>query len=497
MGTLNFNDTTDTFSEADGHGLILDESYRIVADVRSGSGRGGIDMHEFRISGNGQTALATIFDTTAADLSSENITESLGWIVDSGFQEISITTNNVVFDWHSADHIHPSESLFARDGMGSSLLSPWDYLHINSVEKSQSGDYLVSARHTSAIYLVSHVDGSLIWRLGGRNSSFEAINFELAFQHDVRILAEGPDSIKISLFNNGWDGDSEAVNERSYAAIIELDLRAGTAFMSSQFGLESNILSRSMGNVQVFDSGNALVGWGSTGVITEYDKDGGLIFKASMANTAAKNYRISKGSWKGRPSDVPSLWAYARNKQDAEMMAYASWNGATHVKRWRIFAGHNRSDPSSFSMTGEGTRSGFETMIVSVNDASAPYVFAEALGSDGTSLANSSTQAIFVPGSELAKHCSAHACPMQYLAETRHRLPHLASVPQQLQQDLLSAGRPVNKSFAISSDQDRLVADIPHGKMVVRAPVLYVVIAVLIASFLAKTRRLKRAWCVR
>lgn len=58
--------------------------------------------------------------------------------------------------------------------------------HINSVDKSPEGDYMISARYTNAIYKISGKDGRLIWTLGGPNSSFTLEeNFNFSRQHDV------------------------------------------------------------------------------------------------------------------------------------------------------------------------------------------------------------------------------------------------------------------------------------------------------------------------
>lgn len=58
---------------------------------------------------------------------------------------------------------------------------------MNSVEKYPAGDYLLSIRHTNAIYRVSQATGEIIWRLGGKLSDFDQ-NFNFSAQHDARIV---------------------------------------------------------------------------------------------------------------------------------------------------------------------------------------------------------------------------------------------------------------------------------------------------------------------
>lgn len=44
--------------------------------------------------------------------------------------------------------------------------------HLNSVDKFADGDYLISSKALDTIFKVSHIDGSIVWRLGGRKSDF-------------------------------------------------------------------------------------------------------------------------------------------------------------------------------------------------------------------------------------------------------------------------------------------------------------------------------------
>jgi len=55
--------------------------------------------------------------------------------------------------------------------------------HINAVDKDSHGDYLVSSRHTSTIFKIAGLSspsgttpGTIIWRLGGKKSSFPTMD---------------------------------------------------------------------------------------------------------------------------------------------------------------------------------------------------------------------------------------------------------------------------------------------------------------------------------
>lgn len=60
--------------------------------------------------------------------------------------------------------------------------------HLNTVDRDANGDFLVTARHTDAIYKVSRRTGAILWQLGGVGSSFELQGFNFSRQHDARFV---------------------------------------------------------------------------------------------------------------------------------------------------------------------------------------------------------------------------------------------------------------------------------------------------------------------
>jgi hypothetical protein len=96
---------------------------------------------------------------------------------------------------------------------------------MNSVDKNPDGDYLASARFTSAIYKISGKDESILWQLGGRNSSFEQ-DFGFSYQHDAWFIEENATPTIISFLDNASNGHVHSANTSS-ALIVALDT-AGT-----------------------------------------------------------------------------------------------------------------------------------------------------------------------------------------------------------------------------------------------------------------------------
>lgn len=272
-----------------------------------------------------------------------------------GFIEFDITTGKVLFQWETGDAISPDES-FAFDPVQEYNL---DFIHVNSVDRNVNGDYLLSARHTSTIYLISGQDGRIIWRLGGKKSDF-VTDFDFSWQHDARFMAVSETHMTLSLLNNGA-GDVITTEPTSSAMYIELDLLAKKATLLSRFTRPDHNSTWKRGNMQTLPNGNVLVSWSEFGYMSEFAPDGRLLMDATFASERFSTYRAYKFPWWSRPSYPPTLVAscHGLNTSDLSTTFHVSWNGATEVKNWRFFARANSTSPSVH--IGTIPKKGFET----------------------------------------------------------------------------------------------------------------------------------------
>jgi len=172
-----------------GWGLILpqlDSSYQLIHTLSPIGDQLVGDFHDFRLTENG-TALVTIYDIIPADLSSLN-GPTFGWIYDGIFQEIDIATGDLVFEWRASEHYQIDESFMPLDG-GKTRDEPYDFFHINSVDKDPDGNYYISSRHMHTVTCLNP-SGDVLWILGGQRNHFtdlssgSATNF--TWQHDAR-----------------------------------------------------------------------------------------------------------------------------------------------------------------------------------------------------------------------------------------------------------------------------------------------------------------------
>jgi hypothetical protein len=349
----------------DGEYLILDGAYREVARVRAGNGLKG-DHHEFLISGR-DTALFTVYRGVPMDLSPFGGPKK-ATVMDGVVQEVDIGTGEVLFEWHSLDHVGFDESTSEPKP---DLKAPYDYFHINSVAEDADGNLIVGARKTSAVYKVDRDSGEVIWRLGGKRSDFEmGEGATFAYQHDARRQADGT----ITLFDNRG---AEA-GELSRGVRLGLDERAMRAELVAEYTIPEAPFAIYQANVQDLPNGNVFVGWGSAPYLSEHDRDGALLFEARFPETV-ESYRAYRSPWVGRPTDRPAV-AGEVGPED-RVTLYASWNGATEVDRWEVLAG---PAPEDLGSLGHAPRKGFETAISFTTDE--PFAAVRAKDRSGRTL---------------------------------------------------------------------------------------------------------------
>jgi hypothetical protein len=278
-------------------------------------------------------------------------------------------------------------------GSGYNSSDAWDYFHINSVDKNADGDYLISARDACAVHKINGTDGSIIWRLDGKRSSFSlGKGVKFCFQHHARFHPElktkedGDDIEIISLYDNSAHGSEDGRHNEVHTAptssgkIIRLNTTSWTAELIRGFNPPDGLRSKSQGSTQLLPNGNALVNWGSSGALTEYDANGTVLFHtyfdSGNLGVGVENYRGFRYNWTGLPNEEPALVALENDKGTT---IYVSWNGDTETKVWRFFA---VGDRSKRQYLGETKRSSFETSF-HVPRKSVKSVFAEAISSKG------------------------------------------------------------------------------------------------------------------
>jgi len=351
-----------------GEDVIYDDAYRQIARVRAGNGYHA-DLHEIRLTPEG-TAWIDEFDPIRMNLAPLH-GSSQGVLTDSVVQEIDVKTGLVMWEWHALGHVAVGES---RHEVPKSV-SPWDYVHVNSVDPGSHGDLLLSARSTWAMYDVDLHSGAIRWRLGGTHSSFHgSTGTRTYWQHDAEWQPGG----LISVFDNGSTPPKE---KQSRGLLLEPDTSTHTVVLRKQFTNPSRtLLATSQGNLLSLPGGNWLMGYGGLPDFTEYDSSGHVLLDGTLGKNV-QDFRTYLAPWTGHPGGSPSV---AVVHSGSGLSVSASWNGATEVASWRVLAG---ASPSSLTPVADAAAAGFQTTIAAATGG--PYVQVQALDSSGAVLGTS------------------------------------------------------------------------------------------------------------
>lgn len=271
-----------------------DESFRQVATHRM-IGHPKTDFHDsILLPGGGRILMAYI--------------QAEDGQTDSWLQEVS-PAGEVLLDWNSREHM---------DRVSDPILNALgDYAHLNSMQVMQDGHLLLSFRHLNQVMKIDRRSGEVIWRLGGKRSTFEFADDPLGgpcAQHTARELANGD----IQIFDNGSGGvpspnsalcptpgdpDAGVSRPASRVTVYRLDEEAGQARLVRSYDVAA--FSQFAGSAQRLGAGtlddNVMVGLNNAVTVPggseapdaiELDAAGQVVWTLSSAGHAT--YRATK-----------------------------------------------------------------------------------------------------------------------------------------------------------------------------------------------------------
>jgi hypothetical protein len=366
------------YDQKDAVHVVMNSQYQVVGKYTAQNGYMA-DLHDFLVTPEGYSFLMA-YDTETMDMSQ---------VISGGNPKAAVTglivqeldpAQNVIFEWRSWDH-------FAFTDSTSSLTTEQiDLIHGNGLALTNDGNLLLSSRNLSEITKINLQTGSILWRLGGKNSDFQFVNDAgFAYQHNINFLPDG----NITLFDN--HGTDQAPTA-SRAVEYKLDPAAKTATLVWEFSHTPPVFTDYMGDVQRLANGNTFIGWGNTGTMPD-----GFAIRSATEVTASNqvvfdmafdypyvSYRAFRSPWVGNPKTTPDL-AFS---QDAGSLTLGySWNGATDVASWNIYGGNNLQD---LRLVDQKTKVAFETQSYLVFLPSDECYFqAAALDKNGTELGRS------------------------------------------------------------------------------------------------------------
>lgn len=367
-------------------------------------------MHEFHITRD-DTAVFAVYEVVPADLRDAGGSED-GWIWDGVFQEVDVETNELIFQWRASEHFPLSEVERDREGNGDSSDRPWDFFHINSIDKDERGNFLISSRYMGCVAYIDGQTGSVIWKLGGKANSFKDLSngaaTNISWQHHARFQPDHDTNTTraITIFDNSSRGRGAPENP-SRGLFVDINEEEMTAAVRREYWNEPAISSQSQGSMQILANGNVLVGYGYNAAWTEFGPDGEILCQAHFGPESGFytgqviSYRVFKQEWVGLPRTKPDV---ALSGSEAAV----SWNGATEVRTWVLQgafgygAGGNRMGrrvtdtdgnlgDEEFEFISAVPKTGFETVVPIPSDTLYSRLRIIALDKDGAFLGATET----------------------------------------------------------------------------------------------------------
>ncbi len=361
----------------DGTCLLYNTSYEQVATIR-GDGGSPIDLHDLVVTPQGTAIVAAYLPVTRDLTSIGGATNTT--VYDWHLQEIDIATGQLRFSWHAIDHVDISET---TETPPTSPGGAFDFFHGNSIDRTPDGTaFIVSARNTSTIYKIDRATGNVIWRLRGADKG-EAPGRHLKllpdgesfwYQHDVRAWADGT----LSVFDDG----GQPFHHNGRGIILNVDESAGTATITRQDSIKIPVNFE--GSYRPQPNGDWLAGWGDVGGLTEFAPDGKVVLDVDFD---ANSYRCLRADWVANPVVPPDI--AAERAADGSVNVWASWNGATEVRSWRVLGGDS---VATLEPLREFPWTDFETAMTVTTDSK--VVAVAALDANGRLLSTSASRAV-------------------------------------------------------------------------------------------------------
>jgi hypothetical protein len=272
------------------------------------------DSHDLKVLADGSYLMLGC-RTNTVDMSKYVAGGRTNAVVTEGVVQEFAAAGELIFQWRAWDHYD------IRDGTT-------DFPHLNALDVDEDGNILVSARHLSEITKIDRNTGEIIWRLGGRKSSFTFLNDPLngiSYQHNISALGNG----RYMVFDNGNNHNPQV----SRAVEYQLNLTNVTATMVWQFRDSPVEFSDFMGNAQRLPKGNTLINWVYDKIV-EVDSNGAKHFEMNLVDFHTI-YRVYRFPWEGVVK-VPYL--IVEPYPDNTTLLFNKF-GDTNVAYYRIYGG--------------------------------------------------------------------------------------------------------------------------------------------------------------
>jgi Arylsulfotransferase (ASST) len=255
------------------------------------------DVHELRLLPNGHYLLFTYPIETGVDLTGLETYGTNQTMADCAIQEID-GQNNLVWSWLASDHIDPVKESIEPEADTVNGATVIDVFHCNAIDVDSTGNLLLSARHTNAIFYIDRTSGTVTWKLGGAAYNKDSAQLlttdtsdpegSFSLQHDARFAAT---SGHITMFDDHGAPTATGVARGVEYALDFTGLKATVVF--EYLGIGPSLFE---GSFRRYADGHSVIGWGSVAgdprILTEVDQSGNDVL--DISSSGGPSYRSVK-----------------------------------------------------------------------------------------------------------------------------------------------------------------------------------------------------------
>lgn len=242
-----------------------------------------LDSHDFVLISDDHYIVESYYDRTVTNIPDTLNPASSVRVVDPVIQEIN--NDQVVWQWETTDYPEMYANSVESNNYQDSVASQ-DFAHMNALAiDPNDNNLLCSFRNLNTIIKINRQNGSIMWRLGGKESDFPlTADQKFLRQHNVSVV----DNNTLMVFDNGEAG------ERAYSRVLEFKLdevgKTVTAFNS--FNVPGDF-AQYMGSVVKNDSLQTyFIGGGSAKYMVEANyATGEKVFELKLDENSYRSFK--------------------------------------------------------------------------------------------------------------------------------------------------------------------------------------------------------------
>ena len=204
-----------------------------------------------------------------------------------GYIQEQTPSGKVVWSWSSADHIPLSDTaprwwkrLLGNPHPNLEGHDQIDIFHLNTVEPYGKDQYVISSRHTDAVFGISKKTGEVLWKFGGVKTP-ESLKIEGDDPHADYPIAGNHDARMTGNILSVHDNATNIEGRQPRMVRYRIDLKNRTATYVGQ-GIDPKVTkSHCCGGVRPFGTG-WLVAWGNNPYVSAFTSKDALAFRMKV-----------------------------------------------------------------------------------------------------------------------------------------------------------------------------------------------------------------------